>query len=133
MSPGYRLRVTSLGFTLIALAVQAITPDPHDMTSFSILRILRSLRVDSLPPTDAATPSNEDPQQDENADEVCEPSWAGAQITARRPTIGSRRLPREATRHRPSAGHSPSLHRPRRPGATARTGDLMLILCRLTC
>ena len=132
MSQGFRPRKAYLGFALVALAIQAITPDPHDVTSFSISRILQSLLVDSLPLTDPDAPLGED-TQDEKADEVCAPASARTHIALRRPTNASPRLTSHAKRHRESSEHAACLHVSSAFGRNARTGMLILVLCRITC
>ncbi len=132
MLQGFRLRTRCFGFALVALAIQAITPDSRDFTSNSISRILQSLVADELPPTDAAVPPGED-SQDEKADEVCAPASAGPQIVLRRSANGSTGHNANATQ--PSGcPPSPGCLRSSRPfGGIARTGELIFLLCRLTC
>ncbi len=132
MSQGFRMGKTCLSFALVALAIQAITPDSHDLTSFSITRILQSLQADSLPPTNAAAPWGED-TQDETGDEVCAPPSAGAYMALRRPSKRSLRLTSSAKRECERSVHAGFLHTSHPFGGIARTGELILVLCRLTC
>ncbi len=132
MSQGCRPGKTCIGFALVALAIQAITPNAHDLTSFSISRILQSLQADSLPPKDAVAPLGED-TQDEKADEVCAPPSAGTHFAIRRPTNGSRHLISNATQHRECSLNAGDLHLPRPFEGIARTTELIFVLCRLTC
>jgi hypothetical protein len=132
MSQGFRLRKNCLGFALVALAIHAITPDSHDLTSFSISRILQSFLADSLPTTDATAPLGED-TPDEKADEVYVPPSAGAHIAMRRPTKGSPRQTSHAEFDCERSVHAGFLHALRPFGGIARTGELILVLCRLTC
>jgi hypothetical protein len=131
MNKGSGPQTACLGVALIALAIQAITPDSHDLTSFSISRILQSILSDSIAPTDDAAPS-EDDTPDEKADDVCSPASAGARVATRRPTScprpHSKATPRGELPIRPSHRHSS------RPfSGAARNDELILTLCRLTC
>jgi hypothetical protein len=132
MSQRFRLGKSCLGFALVALAVQAITPDPHDLTSCAIARIIQSLQSDALPPKGTTVPPGAD-LQDETADEVYAPLTAGPQVAMRRLTSQSTGLKSNATRHRGCATHPSDLRTSRRFGGSARTGELLSVLCRLTC
>ena len=132
MHQGIRPRTTCLGFALVALAVLAIVPDCHDVTSFSISLNLQSLLTDELPPTDAAAPLGEH-SQDEMADEVCAPLAACAHNTVRRSIKGSPGLISNTARRRALSQVGGGLHRSQPGERIARTGDLISILCRFTC
>ena len=97
MSKGFRPRATCLSIALVALAIQAITPDARDLTSFSISRILQSILSNSIATADDAAPW-EDDTPDETADDVCSPASAGTRIAKRRPT-SCPRLSSTATPH----------------------------------
>ena len=131
MSQGFRPGNACLGFALIALAVQAITPDPHDLTSFSIFRILWSLQAASRPPA-AAGPMGQD-TGDENGDEVFAPFSAGTLIALQRPTNGPPRLITHAKRNCERSGHAGFLHPSRSCAGIARSSELIFVLCRLIC
>jgi hypothetical protein len=131
MSKGFRPKATCIGIALVALAIQAITPDSHDLTSFSISRIIHSILSDSIASADDAAPS-EDDIPDEAADDVCSPASAGMRIATRRHR-SCPHPPSMATSHgvlpiRPSHPHSSCPI-----GGPARVGELILTLCRLTC
>jgi hypothetical protein len=130
MNKGSRPRATCLGIVMIALAIQAITPDAHDLTSFSISRIIQSILSDSLAPAEGAAPS-EDDSPDKTDDDVCSPTSAGMRIALRRPTSSPRPLSMSTLCELPNR---PTLRHPSCPiGGAARGGELILTLCRLTC
>src|SRR4051794_33305643 len=73
-----RSRAGCLYGALIALTIQGMTPDPQDLTSHSISRILRSILGDGIPAA-----ADEAPPADDATDEVCTPASAAVRLAAR--------------------------------------------------
>src|SRR4051812_21644736 len=71
-------RAGCLHCALIALTIQGMTPDPRDLTSGSISRVLRSILGDGTP-----APADEPPPADDATDELCTPASAAARVAAR--------------------------------------------------
>jgi len=66
-------RIRWLHGTLIALAIDAVTPDSQDVTSGSITRILQTILSDRIPTAVDGSPSGDD-LTGEKPDEVCTPT-----------------------------------------------------------
>jgi hypothetical protein len=66
-------RIRWLHGALIALAIHAMTPDPQDVTSGSITRILQTILSDRIPTAVDESPSGDD-TTGEKPDEVCTPT-----------------------------------------------------------
>jgi hypothetical protein len=120
-----RSRAGCLYGTLIALTIQGMTPDPQDLTSHSISRILQSIlgcvtpgAADHAPPADDAT------------DEICTPASAATRPSAcdraEGPSPPHRLVPFPAT----SDADSPRLQSPREATSTRRR---LASLGRFTC
>ena len=75
-------RVWCLHYALIAMSIQGMTPDPRDVTSSSITRILRSILGDGSPAAAGEVPLGDD-TTDEKPNEVCTPASAAIRLAAR--------------------------------------------------
>ncbi len=121
-----RTRAWCLRCALIALAIQGMTPDPEDLTSGSISRILRSIASDSIPPT-----GDEAPSRDDATDEVCTPdSSTGVRPITRHPIDGpgsTHRMPPSPCPSPAGLTRRPSLREPE------TTGRRLASLGRFTC
>jgi hypothetical protein len=122
-------RARCLHCALIALAIQGMTPDPDDMTSGSISKILQSIVGDGVLSKTEKLPASKDATDDEKPDEVCTPASTSARPTAcervDRP-IPSRR-PERASKSRSSLTHSITLR------CSTKARQLLAFLCRFTC
>jgi hypothetical protein len=70
MSQGRLSRLHCLQLLLVALAIQGITPDAHDLASCHALRLFSPLLTDSDTPV----------EQDEWPDDVCDPVQSATSI-----------------------------------------------------
>jgi hypothetical protein len=134
-----------LSILLVALACQGLTPDPNDITSDMLLRLLCSGPADSsapvkdcvgdntLPPS-GVPGSAQDGDRDGLPDEVCGPARPSASMLLQA-SLGAR-----ATRLAPPLALAPACLAASRSfeilslqGRAARSGVLIHALCRLTC
>ena len=76
MSQGRLLPTTGVQLLLVALAIQGVTPDGHDLASNQALRVLAPVFNDENPPIG----------QDEWPDDVCDPlQFAISQVLTSQP------------------------------------------------
>jgi hypothetical protein len=125
MGQARRARSISAYFLLFALAIQGITPDAQDLASFNALRLLCPQLANSNSMLD----------DDEWPDDVCEAVQLGVHLAIRKST-DSRVLPLLGfvlTEHRTPLAPPASLQLSSPFGRSARNGDLIHALCRLTC
>ena len=114
---------------LIALTIHGMTPDPWDVTSISLTKVLPCILVNRIPTTADRPPSGAD-ATDEKPDEVCTPACSAANPAAQ----GSALVPRR--RHR--VAHSPLAIASRHPHLSGTldpvdTDRRLASLGRLTC
>jgi hypothetical protein len=86
MSKAFRFQTTGFRIALIALAIQGVSPDADDLTSFSLARILLSIVADSISPVDDSAPLG-----GEKPDEVFVPAAARMRLLLRR-LVGTLRI-----------------------------------------
>jgi hypothetical protein len=125
-----RTRAWCLRCALIALTIQGMTPDPQDLTSGAISRILRSIASDGMPPTGDEAPPGDD-ATDEKPGEVCMPGSSSGVHPVTRHSIDGTGTPQ---RMPPSPCPSPAVLT-RRPSlrVPAATGRRLASLGRFTC
>jgi hypothetical protein len=122
-------RIGWLHCALIGLAIHAVTPDPRDLTSGSIARILRSIVSERIPT--AADPSAPgDDTADEKPDDVCTPAAPAARAAERDRSSSPSRRQRILLSARTRAWKSARLPY---PGGSAATGRRLAGLGRFTC
>jgi hypothetical protein len=110
---------------LFALAMQGITPDAQDVASLNALRLLCPNISDSKSLLD----------DDESPDDVCESVQLDTHLAIRK-RIDSRLLPFlgfVSTGHRTPMVPLATPQLPSPFGRNVRIGDLIHVLCRLTC
>jgi hypothetical protein len=132
------LRDVGFGVLLIALAIQGITPDPDDLASGSLTRLLATVfssRADGVDssPDHASWPDENSEDREQAADDVCIPALSGIRPLSRTEAHRSR-LPGQFSSDS-TVGIPPSLSPseaiPRAPALTQR--QRIHTLCRLTC
>jgi hypothetical protein len=114
---------------LIALTIHGMTPDPRDVTSGSIARILQSILIQEISTVHGESPRGED-GTNEKPDQVCTPASSGAVMAEGRCRDSSDRQHRVS----PSARTLATAHR--RCGSSHRavqTGRRLAALGRFTC
>ncbi len=130
MSQVWRLRSIHLRCLFFTLAVQAITPDAHDLASPNLLKLL-CFPADQSMPGESSLPAG-DNEQNELLGEVCLPRALQLTMPNRRRESSSSRITFVlCTPRQPSC-----LVQRRRGGADASTRtftDLLFFLSRLLC
>lgn len=128
MGQGWKPRGAFLRTLLIALTVQGVTPDPHDLASRSLIGLFFAQADDR----DSGL-GDDAPTGDHDPDEVCSPATPSS-LTIRGAS-GCMRLAGLV----PSGRDVPPIPLPRQPLPSARwlkapaEADLLHSLCRLTC
>jgi hypothetical protein len=132
MGDRWGIRSIGLRILLIALSIQGITPDVHDLTSGALIRILVQILGDSK--TDRAGDALPSRDEDENEmpDDVC--------VAVRQASLVPRHQPGgspgpdllASSRPTPLIGRDPPFSTRSRSGI-ARGRDLVNFRCRLNC
>jgi hypothetical protein len=124
-----RSRTRCLHCALIALAIQGMTPDPQDLTSSLISRILQSIWHDCVPGVADEGPRGGD-ASDETPDEVCTLASACVRLAARSRVNGPPVAPGAPLAPGMPGKSPPRPHSPREAATICRR---LASLCRFTC